>query len=157
MVAWKMTLKTPEYPEGRSIVVIANDLTHQIGSFGPEEDRLFLAASQYARRSAIPRIYLAANSGARIGLANEIKHLFKVAWEDQQEPDKVNLETKIIYHPPPPVFQRFYFSLHLQGFKYLYLTPDDYKRVSAMNSVKAELLEEEDESRYKILDIIGKY
>lgn len=37
----------------------------------------------------IPRIYIAANSGARIGLAEEIKHLFRVAWEDPSEPDKV--------------------------------------------------------------------
>jgi acetyl-CoA carboxylase/biotin carboxylase 1 len=115
MVAWKMTLKTPEYPEGRSVVVIANDLTHQIGSFGPEEDRLFLAASQYARRNAIPRVYLAANSGARIGLANEIKHLFKVAWEDPQEPDKVDSQ-----HCPKyisifnPNKRYFYFFLGVQ-------------------------------------------
>ena len=46
MVAWKMTLLTPEYPHGREIIVIANDLTHTIGSFGPEEDVLFLKASQ---------------------------------------------------------------------------------------------------------------
>ena len=41
MVAWKMTLKTPEYPSGRSIIVIANDICHMIGSFGPNEDILF--------------------------------------------------------------------------------------------------------------------
>ena len=41
MVAWKMTLKTPEYPSGRSIIVIANDICHKIGSFGPNEDILF--------------------------------------------------------------------------------------------------------------------
>lgn len=46
MVAWKMTLVTPEYPTGRDIIVIANDLTHAIGSFGPCEDVLFLKASQ---------------------------------------------------------------------------------------------------------------
>ena len=31
MVAWKIDLKTPEYPKGREIVVIANDISHQIG------------------------------------------------------------------------------------------------------------------------------
>lgn len=67
MVAWKLCLKTPEYPEGRDIVVIANDITHKIGSFGPEEDLLFLRASEYARKHGLPRIYIAANSGARIG------------------------------------------------------------------------------------------
>ena len=45
----------------------------------------------------------------------------------------------------------------LQGFKYLYLLPEDYKKVSAMNSVHAELVEEAGESRYKIIDVIGKY
>lgn len=41
MVAWKMTLKTPEFQNGRDIIVIANDITHKIGSFGPQEDLLF--------------------------------------------------------------------------------------------------------------------
>ena len=41
MVAWNMTMKTPECPDGRDIVVIANDMTHKIGSFGPQEDLLF--------------------------------------------------------------------------------------------------------------------
>ena len=41
MVAWRMTLFTPQYPDGREIIVISNDITHQIGSFGPQEDLLF--------------------------------------------------------------------------------------------------------------------
>ena len=41
MVVWRMTLKTPEFPDGRDIIVIANDMTHKIGSFGPQEDLLF--------------------------------------------------------------------------------------------------------------------
>ena len=40
MVAWRMCLKTPECPEGREMIVIANDLTHVIGSFGPNEDKV---------------------------------------------------------------------------------------------------------------------
>ena len=32
---------TPEYPEGREVIVIANDITCMIGSFGPLEDQLF--------------------------------------------------------------------------------------------------------------------
>ena len=36
-----MTLQTPQYPDGRDVVVIANDMTHKIGSFGPQEDLLF--------------------------------------------------------------------------------------------------------------------
>lgn len=40
-------------------------------------------------------------------------------------------------HPP----------LCFQGFKYLYLTPQDYTRISAMNSVHCEHVEEGGESR----------
>ncbi|NXR84120.1 ACAC carboxylase, partial [Pycnonotus jocosus] len=130
MVAWRMTLKTPEYPEGRDIIVISNDITYKIGSFGPQEDLLFLRASELARAQGIPRIFVAANSGARIGLAEEIRHMFHVAWEDPDNPYK--------------------------GYKYLYLTPQDYKKVSALNSVHCEHVEENGESRYKITDIIGK-
>lgn len=45
----------------------------------------------------------------------------------------------------------------VQGFKYLYLRPDEFKKVSSMSSVRAELIEDEGESRYKITDIIGKW
>ena len=91
MVAWRMTLNTPEYPEGREIIVIANDITYLIGSFGPGEDLVFLRASELARKLQVPRIYIAVNSGARIGLAEEVKQLFKVAWEDPSAPDRVNM------------------------------------------------------------------
>jgi hypothetical protein len=33
-VAWKITLHTPEYPEGRQLVVIANDITVQVSQGG---------------------------------------------------------------------------------------------------------------------------
>lgn len=84
-----MTLKTPEYPDGRDIIVISNDITYRIGSFGPQEDLLYLRASELARLQGIPRIHVAANSGARIGLAEEIRHMFHVAWEDTADPYKV--------------------------------------------------------------------
>ncbi|XP_030647474.1 acetyl-CoA carboxylase 2 [Chanos chanos] len=130
MVAFRMKMKTPEYPEGREIIVICNDITYKIGSFGPEEDQLFLRASELARAEGIPRVYVAANSGARIGLAEEIRHMFQVAWIDPDDPYK--------------------------GFKYLYLTPQDYTRISATNSVHCHHVEEGGESRYIITDIIGK-
>lgn len=41
MVAWHATFKTPEYPEGREVVIIANDVTFQSGSFGVKEDDFF--------------------------------------------------------------------------------------------------------------------
>lgn len=46
MVAWRMVLFTPEYPKGRELIIIANDITHKIGSFGPKEDILFLVRFQ---------------------------------------------------------------------------------------------------------------
>ena len=94
MVAWKMTLKSPEYPDGRDIIVIGNDITYRIGSFGPQEDWLFLRASELARAEGIPRIYVAANSGARIGLAEEIRHMFHVAWVDPEDPYKVQIKKR---------------------------------------------------------------
>ncbi|KAM9195095.1 acetyl-CoA carboxylase 2 isoform 4-T4 [Dugong dugon] len=130
MVAFKMRFKTQEYPEGRDVIVIGNDITFRIGSFGPGEDLLYLRASEMARAEGIPKIYLAANSGARIGLAEEIKHMFQVAWVDPKDPHK--------------------------GFKYLYLTPQDYTKISPLNSVHCKHIEEGGESRYMVTDIIGK-
>lgn len=122
MVAWRLTMKTPEYPEGRDLVVIANDLTHLIGSFGVKEDQLFAKASEMSRRLGIPRVYIAGNSGARIGLADEVKQSFRIAWDDPEQPDK--------------------------GFKYLYVTPDEYRRMnSATNVVQAVPIEDENETR----------
>ncbi|CAM9955807.1 unnamed protein product, partial [Phaeothamnion confervicola] len=86
MVAWLVTLRTPEYPEGRQLVLVANDITHQAGSFGTREDVVFLLASQYARAKGVPRLYLAANSGARIGMAESVKRKFRVAWADPADP-----------------------------------------------------------------------
>lgn len=56
MVAWRIILATAEYPEGREIIVIANDLTYLIGSFGIQEDILFSKASQLARARKVPRV-----------------------------------------------------------------------------------------------------
>ncbi|CAH2056096.1 unnamed protein product, partial [Iphiclides podalirius] len=130
MVAWRLTLYTPECPRGRDVVLIANDLTHYMGSFGPHEDWLFYRASQYARDLRIPRIYVSVNSGARIGVAEEVKSEFNVAWIDSERPER--------------------------GFKYLYLTPEAYSRLGPLGSVKTQLIDDEGESRYRITDIIGK-
>jgi acetyl-CoA carboxylase/biotin carboxylase 1 len=137
MVAWKMSFQTPEYPDGREIIVIANDLTFKIGSFGMEEDLLFLRASELARKLGIPRIFLSANSGARIGLAEDLKKLFRIAWNDDSNPDK--------------------------GFKYIYLTANDYEKIqkqeaNSLEILKIEKIVDEDtkETRFKIIDIIGK-
>uniref|UniRef100_A0A0R3X0R7 Acetyl-CoA carboxylase n=1 Tax=Hydatigena taeniaeformis TaxID=6205 RepID=A0A0R3X0R7_HYDTA len=130
MVVWYILMRTPEYPEGRPIIVIANDATHNAGSFGPCEDLIFYRASALARSLGIPRIFLAANTGARIRLAEEVKAVFRIAWTDEKHPQ--------------------------MGFDYLYLTPEDYGKLKKMNSVNCEKIVENGEERYKIVDIIGK-
>ena len=131
MVAWVYTLRTPEYPHGRRIVVIANDITHKIGSFGPSEDEFFRKATLYARSLGLPRIYLSANSGARLGLAEESLGLFSVAWNVPGQPEK--------------------------GINYLYLTPDARDKLNEKNagSLLTTEVEEDGEVRHKITDIIG--
>ncbi|KAK9134330.1 hypothetical protein Syun_013660 [Stephania yunnanensis] len=80
MVAWCMEMSTPEFPNGRTILIVANDVTFKAGSFGPKEDAFFLAVSDLACEKKLPLIYLAANSGARIGVAEEVKSCFRVGW-----------------------------------------------------------------------------
>ncbi|RKO93138.1 acetyl-CoA carboxylase [Blyttiomyces helicus] len=134
IVAWDMELFTPEYPEGRHIVVIANDITFSMGSFGPVEDLLFYRASEYARKLGIPRIYISANSGARIGLADEVLSRFRIAWTDPENPAK--------------------------GFQYLFLSPSDHHKLTADKanpSVVAVRIDLPDgEVRYRIVDVIGR-
>lgn len=131
MVGWVFTLRTPQYPNGRRVVVIANDITYKIGSFGPQEDQFFYLASQYARKSGIPRIYLSANSGARIGIAEELLPLISCAWNVEDQPEK--------------------------GINYLYLTHDNFLKLQEKGpgSVFTTEVEENGEQRHKITDIIG--
>lgn len=86
MVAWRMRMHTPEQVGGREIIVIANDVTFQNGSFGIMEDQLFNLATELAMKEGIPRIFVAANSGARIGLVEEVKKKFRVQWKDPLNP-----------------------------------------------------------------------
>merc|ERR1712127_145701 len=80
---------------------IANDVTVQSGSFGVPEDEIFYKASKYARENKLPRVYIACNSGARIGLVDDLKPKFNIKFVDEASPSK--------------------------GFEYLYLTDDVYK------------------------------
>lgn len=128
-----MKLWTPECPQGRDLIVIANDITFQMGSFGPMEDLVFLKASQLARRMGVPRIYISANSGARIGLADEVLSRFKIAWNCNSDP--------------------------LKGFEYLYLDETDYHILnsdSAKPSVDATKVEVDGKTRYRLAAIIGQ-
>nr|XP_004211259.1 unnamed protein product [Hydra vulgaris] len=89
-----------------------------------------LAVLKLAIQNKVPFIYISANSGARIGLAEDMKHIFKVAWNDETHPDK--------------------------GFKYLYLTPSEFKALDSSNTVRAVPVKLNEECQYQITDIIGK-
>ena len=78
MVGWRLIIATPEYPNGRPLMLVANDVTWQAGSFGPAEDAFFAAVAREARTYGTPLLYVSSNSGARIGLATEPMDLFKV-------------------------------------------------------------------------------
>jgi len=82
MVAWQLRLETPEFPQGRPLIVLANDVTWQAGSFGPLEDAFFARVCRYARTERIPLLYVSANSGARLGLATEPMDLFQAKFID---------------------------------------------------------------------------
>ncbi|GLT93843.1 hypothetical protein SLE2022_116160 [Rubroshorea leprosula] len=129
MVAWCVEMSTPEFPSGRTIVIVANDVTFKAGSFGPKEDAFFLAVTDLACSKKLPLIYLAANSGARIGVAEEVKACFKVGWSDESSPER--------------------------GFQYVYLTPEDYARIGS-SVIAHEMKLENGESRWVIDTIVGK-
>jgi len=129
MLAWRLTMKTPEYPAGRDIIVIANDVTFQAGSFGVREDQFFQKASELARVRGLPRIYVSCNSGARVGLVEELKPLYKVKWLDPKDCNK--------------------------GFEYLYLLKADYEKLPA-GTVQAHKVQEGGEERYVLDAIIGE-
>ena len=110
--------------------MIANDITHKAGSFGTREDVVFKLASEYARSNNIPRLFVAANSGARIGLSESIKKLFKVAFKDPSTPEN--------------------------GFDFLYVTKADYAAHSLdEKQITVEPAIYAGEEVYKIKDIIG--
>nr|GEW35684.1 acetyl-CoA carboxylase 1 [Tanacetum cinerariifolium] len=72
MLAWTMELFTPNFPYGRTIMVVANDITFKNGSFAPIEDVFLETATDLACAKKLPLIYLVANFGARVS-AEEVK------------------------------------------------------------------------------------
>ncbi|TXG52858.1 hypothetical protein EZV62_022027 [Acer yangbiense] len=129
MVAWRMEMSTPEFPSGRTILVVTNDVTFKAGSFGPREDAFFLAVTDLACEKKLPLIYLAANSGARIGVADEVKSCFKIGWSDESNPER--------------------------GFQYVYLAPEDYARIGS-SVIAHEMKLVTGESRWIVDSIVGK-
>ena len=118
-----------EYPNGRQVVLIVNDITHKAGIFGTREDVLFKMASEFAREIKFPRLYIAANSGASIGLAEGVRRSYKVAFKETTNPEG--------------------------GFDYLYVTKDDYEKLAEKHDVIAETVNLEGDEVYRLTDIIG--
>jgi acetyl-CoA carboxylase/biotin carboxylase 1 len=87
-------------------------------------------ASEYARELRVPRLYIAANSGARIGLADRVQKLFKVAFKDAAKPES--------------------------GFDFLFVTPEDHESLTrTTKEVITEACFYNGKTVYKITDIIG--
>nr|CAC19875.1 acetyl-CoA carboxylase [Brassica napus] len=129
MVAWTLEMSTPEFPKGRKIIIVANDVTFKAGSFGPREDAFFLAVTELACAEKLPLIYLAANSGARLGVAEEVKACFKVGWSDEVSPEN--------------------------GFQYIYLSPEDHARIGS-SVIAHEIKLPSGEKRWVIDTIVGQ-
>lgn len=109
------------------MVIIANDITFKAGSFGTREDVVFKMASEFAREKKVPRLFMAANSGARIGLADSVKKVFKVAFKDEEKPEN--------------------------GFEFLYLNEEDYTRLRGV--VKATPVNLNGKTVHRVTDIVG--
>lgn len=73
----------------------------------------------------IPRVYIAVNSGARMGLATEVLKLFRVEWIDESQPSR--------------------------GFKYLYVREKDYQTLMQTESIVAEPVQHPVEGKVSVL------
>ena len=183
MVAWLASIRTPEYPAGRDVVLICNDITHQAGSFGTKEDAVFFKASEFARNRGLPRLYLAANSGARIGMAQSLKDKFQVPPENQYPrrpphnllsdptPPSITPSHPITPYLTPPTHRQIPPQVCWvditdpgKGFKYIYLNKDDYNAlltkykndVAALPLICSRIDGPQGEERHLITDIIGE-
>lgn len=56
----------------RKVVMIFNDISHKHGSFSILEDIFFYLLTKYCRVNKYPRVFVASNSGARVGICDEI-------------------------------------------------------------------------------------
>lgn len=129
MVAWKITMYSPAFRAGREIILISNDITINAGSFGTQEDLLFHLCTELAIEKGCPRIFFASNSGARIGLSEELKRHFYVEWKDD--------------------------SNSLSGFNYLYIKPEQFNELSPY-TITEPIYKNGEIIHYKLLSIIGR-
>lgn len=127
-VAWRCTMRAPEYPQGRYSMLIAFDVTHQAGAFGVAACVCFQKAPEFARAKGFPRICIACNCGGRGGLVEELTPYIRAAWTVLKDPSK--------------------------GFDYLYLEEADYKRVDE-GTAEARAVDAEDGKRCMLEAIMG--
>ena len=127
MVILKCWMRTAECRMGREFVLIGSDISFQSGSFSPREDIVYFKALELCRQQGIPAVYIAANSGARIGLNDAVKQKLQVAWVDPKDAQK--------------------------GYDYLYLSDEDYAPLAAQ--VHAVKTEADGAVRYRIVDVFG--
>ena len=79
-----------------TIINVDSNQSYSINKWSSASKSQFLFLSfiqrglQLALNAGIPFIYVSANSGARLGLAEDLKLQFKVAWEDAEAPQKVS-------------------------------------------------------------------
>ncbi|KAK0394340.1 hypothetical protein QR680_000687 [Steinernema hermaphroditum] len=93
-VAWEMKLSTPDKPAGRTVIVIASDISFRSGSYSMDEHNLYAKASVYSRKINYPRAFIAASSGGRIGLSPQ-EYLY--ANRDSRVPDQITF-TEVVDH-----------------------------------------------------------
>ncbi|KAK0395211.1 hypothetical protein QR680_001177 [Steinernema hermaphroditum] len=73
---------TPNKPAGRTVIVITSDITFRTGSYSMDEHNLYAKVSVYSRKINCPRAFIAASSGARIGLATQVQKEIHIKWRD---------------------------------------------------------------------------
>ncbi|XP_029409877.1 acetyl-CoA carboxylase 2 isoform X3 [Nannospalax galili] len=82
--------------------------------------------------------------------------LFKLWGSPEKYPKDVLTYTELVLDSQGQLVEMNRLPGGNEGFKYLYLTPQDYTRISSQNSVHCKHIEDDGESRYVIVDIIGK-
>lgn len=136
-VAFRLTMKTPEYPDGREmIIVIANDVNVSNGSFSPREAALYTAAARRAIDEGIPFIAIQANTGARFGLEAEVIKQFKVAYSFKDPAKGFSEDSNVVID-------------------YLYLTAADHEALKDKKVVVCEEVRAGGVTRFKIVAVPG--
>ena len=139
IVAWRVSIRSPEAETGRELIVVSGDMTHKGGSVSIEEDILFAESARMARDDGIPFVYFAEGSGARIGLATIVTQ--RLSYDDGQDVFFVDqktyslLEPLVIGHLDPDNGSRYIITSILGGLpginvaeEYLYVSDTTYNR-----------------------------